>query len=81
MAWIPKPCGLVRLSFNGEEELGEEVNRGPTTTVSSVWRQQIGTRQGVEEGEVGLEVWSRFSGLVSQLNAAVLSGQRAGRYS
>lgn len=83
MTWIPKPCGLVKLSFEGEVEQGEEGNRGPSTAVSLVWKQQIGTetRQGGEEGGVGPEVRSRFAGLVSQLHAAVLSGQRAGRYS
>jgi hypothetical protein len=69
IVWIPRPCGEVRVM--GElEEVGREgsVVIGVITEVSCAWRQSAGEPVG-----------TRFTGLLSQLNAAVLSGDRAGR--
>jgi len=66
MAWIPKPCGEVRVIYGLEEvRIG---NRGATTEVACGWKQ------GADR-----PVTSRFAGLLSQLNAALLSGKNAGR--
>jgi hypothetical protein len=69
IAWIPRPCGEVRV-MGGLEEVGREgsVVIGVKTEVSCAWRQSAGEPVG-----------TRFTGLLSQLNAAVLSGDRAGR--
>jgi hypothetical protein len=71
MAWIPRPCGEVRV-IGGLEEVRREgrVVTGLFTEVACVWRQQA------DEPVVGSVF---FAGLLSQLNAAVLSGDRAGR--
>jgi hypothetical protein len=70
IAWIPRPCGEVRV-MGGLEEVrseGRVVVIGVITEVSCAWRQSAGEPVG-----------TRFTGLLSQLNAAVLSGDRAGR--
>jgi hypothetical protein len=69
IAWIPRPCGEVR-AMGGLEEVRSEgrVVIGVITEVSCAWRQSAGEPVG-----------TRFTGLLSQLNAAVLSGDRAGR--
>jgi hypothetical protein len=69
MAWIPKPCGGVRV-IGGLEEVRREgrVVIGVITEVACAWRQR-----GNEPTE------SRFAGLLSQLDAAVLSGESVGR--
>jgi hypothetical protein len=71
MAWIPKPCGEVEI-IGGEDEVGRDgtMERGTLTMVSSQWTERLS-----EAGEPG----SRFAGMLSQLNSAVLSGERAGR--
>jgi len=46
------------------------MERGTLTMVSSQWTEMLS-----EAGEPG----SRFAGMLSQLNSAVLSGERAGR--
>jgi len=71
MAWIPKPCGEVRLIV--EEDVVEDMvtgtaQRAVVTEVRSAWSQSLGE-----------QVASRFAGMLSQLNAAVVSGERAGR--
>lgn len=69
MAWIPKPCGEVRV-IGGLEEVRRQgrVETGVITEVACAWRQKAGEPVG-----------SRFAGMLSQMNAAVLSGERAGR--
>jgi len=69
MAWIPKPCGEVRV-IGGSEEVRREgmVEIGIVTEVCSAWRQNTGE-----------PMESRFAGMLSQLDAAVLSGEWAGR--
>jgi hypothetical protein len=69
MAWIPKPCGEVRV-IGGREEVRREgtVQRGVVTEAGCAWRKRSNE-----------QVKSRFAGMLSQLNAAVLSGHRAGR--
>jgi hypothetical protein len=71
MAWIPKPCGEVEI-IGGEDEVGRDgtMERGTLTMVSSQWTERLS-----EAGESG----SRFAGMLSQLNSALLSGERAGR--
>lgn len=68
MAWIPKPCGEVEII--GEEEMSRNgrVEQGVTTLVSCSWKQRRG-----EPFE------SRFAGLMSQMDAAFLYGESAGR--
>jgi hypothetical protein len=70
MAWIPKPCGEVEI-IGGEGEVGRDgtMERGTLTMVSSQWTERLS-----EAGQ-----GSRFAGMLSQLNSAVLSGERAGR--
>jgi hypothetical protein len=76
VAWIAKPCGGVCIIGREEVLRGDgTVQMGVITQVKSVWGQGIG-----QSGEVGKEVKTRFAGLLSQLCAAVLSGERAGRY-
>jgi hypothetical protein len=69
MAWIPKPCGEVRV-IGGLEEVRREgrVVTGVMTEAGCAWEQRPGE-----------PVRSRFAGLLSQLNAAILSGEWAGR--
>jgi len=76
VVWIAKPCGGVGI-IGGERVLRRDgtVQMGVITQVKSTWRQGIG-----QSGEAGEEVKSRFAGMLSQLHAAVLSGERAGRY-
>jgi hypothetical protein len=69
MAWIPKPCGEVRVTGGLEEvRRGGTVPRGVETQIAYAWRQRADEKVG-----------SRFAGMLSQLNAAVLSGEQAGR--
>ncbi|KAE9381798.1 hypothetical protein N431DRAFT_491108 [Stipitochalara longipes BDJ] len=69
MAWIPKPCGEVRaIGGLGGVRREEHVTASVTIEVTSAWKQRADQL-----------VKSRFAGLLSQLNAAVLSGHRAGR--
>jgi hypothetical protein len=69
MAWIPKPCGEVRVigELEGVRREGRVVI-GMMTEAGCAWRQRPGE-----------PVRSRLAGLLSQLNAAILSGERAGR--
>jgi hypothetical protein len=69
MAWIPRPCGEVRVAESLEEVVrdGQAVAR-MTTGVASAWRQRADE-----------PVESRFAGLLSQFNAAILSGDRSRR--
>ena len=69
MAWIPRPCGEIRVTGGPQDvSSGGMVQMGSITEVGCAWRQTVS-----DEAE------SRFAGLLSQLNAAILSGQRAGR--
>ena len=70
MAWIPKPCGEVRLIVAGDviEDMRGTAQRAVVTDVRSAWSQRLGEQAA-----------SRFAGMLSQLNAAVVSGERAGR--
>lgn len=65
LAWIPKPVGNVQLGCEDGQDFDGQ--RASTTKVTAAWRLRGGGR-----GE------SRFPGLVSQLQAAVLSTERAG---
>jgi hypothetical protein len=71
MAWVPKACGEIEI-IGGEDEVGRDgtTERGTLTIASSQWTERLS-----EAGEPG----SRFAGMLSQLNSAVLSGERAGR--
>jgi hypothetical protein len=69
MAWIPKPCGEIRVVGVLEELRREEREEVVVITeVACTWRQKADE-----------PIKSRFAGMLSQLNAAVLSGERAGR--
>ncbi|PMD17983.1 hypothetical protein NA56DRAFT_254584 [Hyaloscypha hepaticicola] len=69
MAWIPKPCGEVRVAGNLEEVVrAEQVVTDMTREVACAWRQRADE-----------PVESRFAGLLSQFNAAILSGDRSRR--
>lgn len=69
MAWIPRPCGEIRVMGGLEETTGQgRTEIGVVTGVFCDWKQTA------EE-----PVRSRFAGMLSQLNAAILSGGRAGR--
>jgi hypothetical protein len=68
MAWIPRPCGEVRVNA-GMEEMRREGQRTTTSAITEVtcaWRQRADER-----------ARSRFAGLLSQLHAAVMSGHNA----
>ena len=66
MAWIPKPCGQVR--FLGRAERGTRGrNLGRATEVECAWRQSLGE-----------SVRSRLPGMISELNAALISGEGNG---
>jgi len=67
MAWIPRPCGEVEV-IGGMEEFRREdrVERGVVRQVTERWIQRVG-----EEGQFE----SRFAGIWSRLNAAVLKGE------
>jgi len=70
MVWIPRPCGEV-LVILGVEEVRREgrAEKGLVREVSERWRQRIR-----EDREVG----SRFAGMWSRVNAAVLTGKGIG---
>jgi hypothetical protein len=69
MAWIPKPCGEVRIT-GGLDEVRREglIESGVITEVACAWRQMAND-----------PVATRFAGLLTQFNAAGLSTERAGR--
>ena len=77
LVWIPKPCGEVNI-IGGEENLSRlgPVQTGVITQVTSVRWQRIRSADG---GYIDSAMQSRFAGMWSQMEAAVLSGQRAGR--
>jgi hypothetical protein len=68
MAWIPRPCGEVDV-IGTLEEVGREGrwDRGIIMKVSCRWRQRAA------EPIVG----GRLAGMLSELNATLLSGQDA----
>jgi hypothetical protein len=69
MAWIPRPCGEVRVTGRLEEGGRDgRVVTDMTTDVACAWRQRVDE-----------PVESRFAGLLSQFHAAVLSGNRPRR--
>ena len=69
MAWIPKPCGEVRVAGSLEEVVRDgQVVTDMTREVACARRQRADE-----------PVESRFAGLLSQFNAAILSGDRSRR--
>jgi hypothetical protein len=69
VAWILAPCGAVRLAGGAEETTGRiGVEHGLAARVSYSWRQRRGE-----------PFRSRFAGLLSQMDAAVLSSEHARR--
>jgi hypothetical protein len=69
MAWIPKPCGEVRVTDRLAEMRSEgRVQARVITDVACTWRQRVDD-----------PVENRFAGLLSQWNAAVSYRTRAGR--
>ena len=75
MAWIPRPCGEVEITGGIEAGGGE---REHITQVKEAWRESMCERDGEGQG-FGAGGSGRFGGLLSQLNAAILSGDKAGR--
>lgn len=87
IAWTPRPCGEVRISERAQVQTAtgratEVQARGTGRDVTtSVWssRKEKMTLSEAMSGSV-MEQGSRMAGLMSQLRAAMRSGELAGRY-
>ncbi|KAG9236016.1 hypothetical protein BJ875DRAFT_373089 [Amylocarpus encephaloides] len=76
MAWIPRPVGEIRI-IGGTGELGRYgiEQTGVITQVNCARKERVG----IEDAMAGRVGESRMAGLMSQLRAAVRSGELAGR--
>jgi hypothetical protein len=77
VAWIPRPCGEVRiLNGTGRDPHQQSRANGVYTRAGTSWREPMS----VEESMKSVTGGSRMAGLLSQLRAALRYGELAGRY-